>query len=181
MLKPMTEVNESNLANEPGPAHQPNLAVRRRGCAAPSLHSTGMTLVEVLVALVVISVGLLGIAALQITSLRNSQESFLRTQATALADDIIDRMRANRTVALTNGYKIDIGQAITLSGTSSRSDRDLAEWKATLKSGLPQTNDGKDADGSVDVQNNIATVTIQWGQRNSKDDSAMTFTTRTQL
>ena len=45
--------------------------------------SRGMTLIEVLVAMVVISVGLLGIAALQMLSLRNSQGAYLRTQATA--------------------------------------------------------------------------------------------------
>jgi type IV pilus assembly protein PilV len=55
----------------------------------------GMSLVEVLVALVIISVGLLGIASLQLTTLQNNHNSLLHTQASALADDILDRMRAN--------------------------------------------------------------------------------------
>ena len=58
--------------------------------------SRGFTLVEVLVALVVLSIGLLGVAALQLTSLRSNHSSAMRSQATFLAYDIIDRMRANR-------------------------------------------------------------------------------------
>src|SRR5690242_17300973 len=111
----------------------------------------GMTLIEVLVSLVVISVGLLGVAALQLTSLRNSQGSYLRTQATALADDILDRMRANRTVALpTSGaspYVTAIGTAITLGSTPTQAERDLYDWKQSLKNSLPGLGSAV-ADGS---------------------------------
>jgi len=143
---------------------------------------SGMTLVEVLVSLLVISVGLLGVGALQITSLRNSQASFLRTQATALADDIIDRMRANRTVALdpSYAYNIAIGQTITLTGTSSRADRDRAEWKTALRNDLPKTPDGNFADGSIVVVGRLVTVTIQWGERDPGNPT-MQFVTRTEI
>jgi type IV pilus assembly protein PilV len=59
-------------------------------------YSTGFSLVEVLVALFVLSIGLLGLAALQTTGIRFNQQSYQRTQATLQAYDIIDRMRANR-------------------------------------------------------------------------------------
>ncbi|HLE93281.1 MAG TPA: type IV pilus modification protein PilV, partial [Sulfuricaulis sp.] len=55
----------------------------------------GFSLIEVLVALLVLSIGLLGLAALQTTSLQYNTGSYFRTQATFLAYDIIDRMRAN--------------------------------------------------------------------------------------
>lgn len=55
----------------------------------------GFSLIEVLVALLVLSIGLLGLAALQTTSLQFNTGSYHRTQATFLAYDIIDRMRAN--------------------------------------------------------------------------------------
>jgi len=150
--------------------------------AAPRRFASGMTLVEVLVSLIVISVGLLGVAALQITSLRSSQASFLRTQATALADDIIDRMRANRTVALspTYGYNIDFGQTITLSASSTRADHDRFEWKAALKKDLPKTPDGNFADGSILVVGTLVTVTIQWGERDANNPT-MQFVTRTEI
>jgi len=70
----------------------------------------GFTLVEVLVTVVVISVGLLGIAALQTTSLRSNHESYLRTQATAFADDIIDRIRSNRDDAAS--YAVALGASL---------------------------------------------------------------------
>ena len=58
-------------------------------------NQSGFNLVEVLIALVVLAVGLLGLAALQNMGLRLGHESYERTQATLLIDEIIDRMRAN--------------------------------------------------------------------------------------
>lgn len=147
----------------------------------------GMTLVEVLVALVVISVGLLGVAALQMVSLRNSQTSYLRTQATALAGDIIDRMRANRTAAIAPAlaYNIDFGETITLGATPTQAENDLFAWKNALAAELPKTESGDSADGSVVVDgNNIATVTIRWGERAQPGESAATvieFATSTEM
>lgn len=61
----------------------------------PLCFNHGFSLLEVLVALLVLSIGLLGLALLQTTSLRMNTESYSRTQATILAYDIIDRMRVN--------------------------------------------------------------------------------------
>lgn len=55
----------------------------------------GYTLIEVLVALVVTSIGLLGMASLQVTALKQNQNAYLRSQAMIAASDIMDRMRAN--------------------------------------------------------------------------------------
>ena len=55
----------------------------------------GFTLLEVLIALLILSIGLLGLAALQTTGLRSNQMASMRTTATQLAYDIADRMRAN--------------------------------------------------------------------------------------
>ena len=57
---------------------------------------TGFSLIEVLVALFVLSIGLLGLAALQTTGLKFNHQSYERTQAVLQAYDIIDRMRANK-------------------------------------------------------------------------------------
>lgn len=56
---------------------------------------TGFTLLEVLVALLILSFGLLGLAALQTFGLRFTHQSYERTQATYLIEDIVERMRAN--------------------------------------------------------------------------------------
>lgn len=55
----------------------------------------GFTLLEVLIAVVIFSVGLLGLAGLHITNLKLSHDSLLRSTATILAKDMADRMRAN--------------------------------------------------------------------------------------
>jgi type IV pilus assembly protein PilV len=60
-------------------------------------HQGGFTLLEVLIALLILSIGLLGLAALQTTGLRSNQMASMRTLATTTAYDITDRMRANET------------------------------------------------------------------------------------
>lgn len=66
----------------------------------------GFTLLEVLVAVLVLSIGLLGIAGLQVTGLRFNHSAYMRTQATLLAYELADRMRANRPTMVANGYNI---------------------------------------------------------------------------
>ncbi len=55
----------------------------------------GFSLLEVLIALLVLSIGLLGLAGLQTLGLKFNMQSYQRTQAALLAYDIVDRMRAN--------------------------------------------------------------------------------------
>ena len=60
------------------------------------LRQEGVTLVEVLIAVLVLSVGLLGVAGLQGTSLRNSYSAYQRSQAVSLGYEVIDALRAAR-------------------------------------------------------------------------------------
>lgn len=62
----------------------------------------GFTLVEIMIAVFVLAIGLLGMAGLQMASLKNNHSAYLRTQAVEYAYDISDRMRAN-SVGLTTG------------------------------------------------------------------------------
>ena len=55
----------------------------------------GFSLIEVLVAMVVLSIGMLGIAALYVDTLRDSGSAILRTRAIVMAGDMADRIRAN--------------------------------------------------------------------------------------
>lgn len=62
----------------------------------PLYSQRGFNLIEVLIALVVLTLGLLGIAALQLTTIRNTQGSYYRSQATAIANDLVERIHAKR-------------------------------------------------------------------------------------
>ncbi|HLA73160.1 MAG TPA: type IV pilus modification protein PilV [Steroidobacteraceae bacterium] len=130
----------------------------------------GTTLVETLVALLVLSIGLLGVAGMQMTSLQNNRGAHLRSQAQVLAYDIADRMRANRTVALAGGYIIALGATVANDGTIQAID--LESWKGALAVTLPG------GDGQVDqIGLNLVRITVRW------TDSLGTqqFTTQTRI
>jgi type IV pilus assembly protein PilV len=71
----------------------------------------GFTIVEVLVALLVLSIGLLGVAKLVMYSARGNDSAYLRTQATEFTYAMIDNMRANRATARTGAYDTGFGAA----------------------------------------------------------------------
>ena len=56
----------------------------------------GFSLIEVLVAMLILAIGLLGLAALQTLGVRFGNDAFVRTQGTTIAYDIIDKLRINR-------------------------------------------------------------------------------------
>src|SRR5262249_28297832 len=139
-------------------------------------HTTGFTLIEVLVALVVLSIGLLGVAGLQMVGLRGNLSAASRTQASYLADDIIDRMRANHVAARgpdgsgapSLQYQLAMG-ASAPSGNDPTPVADVTAWVAELQT-LPQAQGSI----SVDPATNIATVTIQWLDTRGGDQTLCT-------
>jgi type IV pilus assembly protein PilV len=133
----------------------------------------GYSLLEVLIALVVLAIGLLGLAGLQMQGLKDNHSSSLRSQATYLASDILDRMQANRAQALgtTNNYNNGFG-AVT--GKSGMVQTDLTQWKSALNATLPS------GDGSVQVTDGTVTVLIRW-QDVSADGNATQFRTDSRL
>jgi type IV pilus assembly protein PilV len=148
-------------------------------------------MIEVLVALFVLSVGLLGVAGMQQIGLRNSYTAQLRGQATALATDITDRMRANRTAANRGDYVNAYGTTYSAVGCPATNSTaqvtcDLADWKASLAAQLPL------GAGSVERLNNAngsqrVRISIRWREGrgatpdvNNPDDFVV-FQTETQL
>lgn len=104
---------------------------------------SGFTLVEVLVAALLLSIGLVGLAGLQAASLVNNQSSFMRSQVTILAYDLADRMRANIVASNANAY--DPANPATVATCKSTvgctplqlAQNDLAEWNAAITTYLP--------------------------------------------
>lgn len=118
--------------------------------------SAGFSLVEVLVALVILSIGLLGLAGLQTRGVRDNHGAYLRTQATLSAKDLVDRMRANRSAALAGAYDVDFGVEVAPGATVAT--QDLSQWQAALAQ-LPGPGQGKVA---VDKANRRVKVDISW-------------------
>lgn len=101
--------------------------------------NAGFTLIEVLIAMIVLAVGLLGLAGLQATSLRNNLSAYNRSQATQMAYDLIDRMRANVAgiATYTTGTASAKANCKNITGCSpvEMATNDLYEWTCALAGG----------------------------------------------
>jgi type IV pilus assembly protein PilV len=136
----------------------------------------GMSLIEVLVAVLILGIGLLGIAAMQATALRNSQSSLERSQAVIQTYAILDAMRANVAVARIGGYNLS---AMTCSqpDAGTLAANDLRAWIGSLKAGLNDSACGRINCGSLTCE-----ISVQWDDsRGAGGSDAHTVTTRTRL
>jgi type IV pilus assembly protein PilV len=136
--------------------------------------TAGFTLIEVLIALVVMCIGVLGIGKLVLLSARANDSAYVRSQATALAYSILDAMRANRQAALSGGYVVAVGQdpaalictAAAPCDSGQEAQNDLAQWKTSLTAELPGGDGAVTTVSGVDTltgaANVTATVTVQW-------------------
>lgn len=149
----------------------------------PRFRQQGFTLLEVLVATLVIAVGLLGIASLQLTNGIYGQSSMHRTQASSLAQELFERMRVNFVQAKAGNYDIgtlpvlttDCGGAEANCTPSEMTEHDLRVWSARVNSLLPGadasiTTGPNDGENPVDI-----TFTMTW-DRNQGQDAAITET-----
>lgn len=140
----------------------------------------GFSIVEALVALIVLSVGMLGIAALYVESLQAGRSAVYRTHAVNLASDMADRIRANRNAGIQgNAYVLAAGDNPAVQGCadtgggSSACDQvtlaedDLARWLAAIRDTLPGNGNGTPS-GTVAVDPATAptqyTITVTWSE-----------------
>ncbi len=143
-----------------------------------NIHSNknvGFTLLEVLISLIILAVGLLGIAGLQVTGLMNNNSAAQRSQATVLAGDFADILRTNKLQVDADlfGTEADDGAEISTATkaswtitdactttvgctTAEMAQTDVREWIEQVALLLPQGIVSSDRDGD------IYTVTITW-------------------
>jgi len=142
---------------------------------------SGVGLIEVLIAVLIMAVGLLGVAALQATALRNSQSSLERSQAVVHSYAILDAMRANLGVTRAGGY--NTGMVCDFAGGGSLANDDRAAWFAAMHEGL-----GNDSCGQIQctpVPNSVSrncVVTVRWNDsRAVEGEEQFTISTETRI
>lgn len=121
----------------------------------------GFTLIEVLISVLVLSVGLLGLAALQATAIRFNDSAQLRSMAVFQASNMIDRMRVNLTGVKAGNYNNLSGTpsnapSCTVCSTADTATRDLYLWNTANAQLLPA------GQGVVTGNGSVFTVTVRW-------------------
>lgn len=132
----------------------------RTGSAGPRSRCAGFTLLEALIALIVLSIGLLGLAGLQASSLRNNQDAYFRSQATILAQSMMDELRSDRGRSLAGRYNFTLGDSPTASSFAE-------EWLEKVENTLPAASAGV----AVDAARRTATVTVRWQSDRTEDET----------
>ncbi len=147
-------------------------------------NQSGFTMIEVLISMIILAIGLLGLAGLQSNSLRFNNSAYLRSQASYLAIDIADKMRANQDAIIAgsfdnidaDGDNYDIGtcyDAGAVCTTDQMATSAIAQWEDLLVQLLPSGN----ATVTQGV-NSTFRVVITWVDNTADpDDNTKTFTT----
>lgn len=143
----------------------------------------GATLLEVLIATVVISIGLLGLAGLQVKSVQNNYNAYIRSQASLLASDLAERMRAapqQTNDYLTNNFPNlsefdDLNCATVNNLDLDTAGKDLLQWRRSVFCLLPEGNVRVTRSA---LNNNIINIDIRWNDpRSSNVPETLSYTT----
>lgn len=148
---------------------------------APRSLQRGITLLESLVAIVVMALGILGILGVQMRTLTNTQTSLYRAQAIRLIEDLNERMMANPNAFLnTNNYLTTWAEEPEVNtqcndaacDSTNLSQFDLAQWKTQVASTLPNGNASvfiSDDEASDDNRRQLG-VMVSWRENESSQD-----------
>ncbi|MBD9679047.1 type IV pilus modification protein PilV [Pseudomonas sp. PDM18] len=151
--------------------------------------SEGFTLVEVLISVLILGIGLLGLAGLQNVGISAGYSALHRSQASWLAGEMAELLRANPDSARAGAYDlnfIDGAAGCPKGGGSTRAQLDLGQWQADVCETL-----GGSGSGSVTVTRSgdlySAVIAVRWSERRARQRLAEagnaweTFTYRTGL
>lgn len=125
----------------------------------------GFTLMEVLIAIIVMSIGLLGLASMQANGLKNTTSAYQRSQAILLANEMLDRIRANQVGMysgaydhLLDGATSDPGCITTGCSPAQMAQYDAFQWSRRVAALLPSGKGIVTGAG----HNSIFTITVMW-------------------
>lgn len=132
---------------------------------------SGVSLLEVMVSLFVLSIGMLGMAGLQMASLRSNQSSYERSAAVLGAYTMIDRLRADTAAAQAGGYNLAlVDDSCDIPEGAAFADTQLAAWLTELQSSM-----GASACGGVNCTAGAAgscMVSVRWDDSRVQGGSA---------
>lgn len=117
-------------------------------------HQCGVTLIEVLVSLFILAIGLLGAAAIQLNALKYTDSSLMSSQASFIAYDMMDRIRANPDADYNLSALASVPSSVT--GSDARL-QDFHDFKTNISNFA-----GTAAAGRISVVNRQVTITIDW-------------------
>ena len=135
----------------------------------PMNRQRGVGIIEVLVAVLVLSVGLLGLAGLQLRTLRNNESALERGAAVVQTHAIADALRADRTNAIAGLFNIALAAAAP-TGTTFH-EYVIATWRNNLVSAL-----GTGATGSINCNGPLCTIQVQWDDSRGSGTNGTTGT-----
>jgi type IV pilus assembly protein PilV len=132
----------------------------------------GSSLLEVLIAVLIMAIGMLGIAAMQTTALRNSQSSLERSQAIIQSYTILDAMRANRAAALASEYNT-AGWVCAAAPGGSHATNDISTWIDSMKATMGTAGDVTTC-GSIAcaAATGICTISVRWDDTRAAEAGA---------
>lgn len=134
----------------------------------------GFSLLEVLIAMVVLSIGLLGLAGLQLSALRGNNQSYERSQAQLLAYEIADAMRTNRVEAAAGTFNmsqasppaVPPGDCLTASCTRGQAALLAArDWFGRVQVMLPQATASVACSATPCASGVMHTVQVMWDEQ----------------
>ncbi|HCR34575.1 MAG TPA: type IV pilus modification protein PilV [Stenotrophomonas sp.] len=140
---------------------------------------SGFTLIEVLIAILVLGFGLLGFALLQTMNVRYVQSANFRTQATNLSYEMLDQIRANRVAApkYVGSYTATTTNCAPVTDTQLEPATYMTDWRCRLGKAL-----GANATAQIVRNGAQYEVRVTWGDERWKADATdLTFTASTRL
>ena len=152
---------------------------RQRFAGARRADARGVSLIEVLVAVVVLSIGLLGVAAMQSIALRGGQSSFESSQAVIQTSAILEAMRANRLNA--NAYNTAGMVCATPAAGGTLAQRDISSWIGSLKQTIGSGAADETTCGQITGCPAACVITVQWDDRRAGGGQNRQIATRTTI
>jgi type IV pilus assembly protein PilV len=146
----------------------------------------GVALIEILITVLVLAIGLLGLAGLQTRTLRFTQTSVQHTQALLLSNEMADRMRSNPAGVTTGAYKTGatgddcLGNPCT---PAQLAGYDIAQWNESLRDGRRLVNgsgvicidstpdDGTPGADGCDNSGTVYAIKLWWNEADRAQDT----------